>query len=71
MGYGRDYRYAHDYPDAWTPQDYLAGEILGFFFFPSDRGYEKTVKERLERWIALKKTRREQMKSTNRDQETT
>ncbi|HSO67636.1 MAG TPA: replication-associated recombination protein A [Desulfatirhabdiaceae bacterium] len=72
MGYGRDYRYAHDYPDAWTPQDYLPEKIVGHrFYFPSDRGYEKTVKERLERWMALKKTRREQRTSTSRDQENT
>ncbi|MGD9972794.1 MAG: replication-associated recombination protein A [Desulfatirhabdiaceae bacterium] len=72
MGYGRDYRYAHDYPDAWTPQEYLP-ENMGHhrFYFPSDRGYEKIVKERLERWIALKKTRREQMKSSINDQEST
>ncbi|HPQ60759.1 MAG TPA: replication-associated recombination protein A, partial [Syntrophales bacterium] len=27
MGYGKDYRYAHDYEDAYTPQTYLPEEI--------------------------------------------
>jgi putative ATPase len=51
LGYGRGYQYAHDFKDGYAPQDYLPEELKGrVFYHPSDRGYEKTVKERLERW---------------------
>ena len=56
LGYGRDYKYAHDYKDAIVPQDYLPDELRGRVFYrPTDRGYEKLVKERLERWRELRR----------------
>ncbi len=56
LGYGKDYRYAHDYKGAFVPQDYLPEKLEGQVFYnPSSRGYEKTVKQRLERWRDLKK----------------
>jgi putative ATPase len=55
LGYGRDYRYAHDFREAFAPQDYLPDELKGRVFYqPSDRGYEKAVSERLERWRQLR-----------------
>ena len=51
LGYGEGYRYAHHYRDAFAPQDYLPDELQGeVFYHPTDRGYERTVAERLERW---------------------
>jgi putative ATPase len=56
LGYGKDYKYAHDYKDAYIVQDYLPEKLKGqVFYTPTDRGYEKTVKERLEKWKAIKK----------------
>jgi len=56
LGYGRGYQYAHDFKDAYTPQDYLPEELQGrVFYHPSDRGYEKTVKDRLDRWRRLRR----------------
>ena len=56
IGYGRGYRYAHDYPDAYVPQDYLPEQLKGKSFYkPTDRGYEKKIKEWLDRWKSLKK----------------
>jgi putative ATPase len=57
MGYGRGYRYAHDHPEGFAPQDYLP-EKLGrrTFYHPTDRGHEKTIKQRLDRWRAMKKS---------------
>jgi putative ATPase len=56
LGYGRGYRYAHDYEEAFTPQDYLPDDLKGrVFYHPSDRGYEKAVSERLDRWRQLRR----------------
>ena len=56
LGYGRGYQYAHDFKDAYTPQDYLPEKLQGrVFYHPSDRGYEKTVKDRLDRWRQLRR----------------
>src|SRR5512143_1546968 len=56
LGYGRGYRYAHDFREAYAPQDYLPDELEGRVFYqPSDRGYEKAVSERLERWRQLRR----------------
>ncbi len=55
LGYGKDYKYAHNYENAYTPQDYLPDEIKGQqFYSPTDRGYERTVKQRLEKWREFK-----------------
>jgi len=55
LGYGKDYKYAHDYEKGYTPQEYLPEKLQGqLFYFPSLRGYEKVVKERLDRWRSLK-----------------
>ncbi len=51
LGYGRDYKYAHDYPDAFTPQYYLPDSLRGnLYYFPQERGYEKNIKQRLDLW---------------------
>ncbi len=41
LGYGRDYRYPHDVPDAWVPEDYFP-EALNkpVFYDPTPRGWE-------------------------------
>ncbi|MCG8615234.1 MAG: replication-associated recombination protein A [Desulfobacterales bacterium] len=58
MGYGEGYKYAHDYKDGFVPQSYLPDAMEGQrFYFPTKRGYEKTVKQRLEAWIALKQAK--------------
>jgi len=49
LGYGKGYRYAHDYADAKVDQQHLPEKIKGRrFYFPTDRGFEKTIKERME-----------------------
>jgi putative ATPase len=51
LGYGDGYRYAHDYQDGYAPQEYLP-ELLRNrrFYQPTHRGYEKTIRERMEYW---------------------
>ena len=56
IGYGKEYKYAHDYKDAYAPQNYLPEQLQdSHFYAPTERGYEKTIKQRLERWRNLKK----------------
>jgi len=56
LNYGKGYTYAHDDKNAYIPQSYLPEDLDDQrFYFPTDRGYEKTVKQRLDAWIKLKK----------------
>ena len=51
LGYGRGYRYAHDYPEGLVAQENFPEELKGRrFYHPTDRGFEKTIKARLEYW---------------------
>ncbi len=57
LGHGKNYKYAHNYKDGFVPQDYLPDKLLGsLYYHPTNRGYENTVKQRLEKWRALKKS---------------
>ncbi|MBN2645878.1 MAG: replication-associated recombination protein A [Desulfuromonadaceae bacterium] len=48
LGYGQDYRYAHDGDNGYLEQDYLPEALSGSRFYqPVERGYEKTMAERL------------------------
>ena len=50
LGHGVGYKYAHDYPEHYVKQQYLPDEIKDARFYePTDIGYEKGIKERLER----------------------
>ena len=50
LGHGIGYKYAHDYPEHYVKQQYLPDEIKDARFYePTEIGYEKQIKERLER----------------------
>ncbi len=56
LGYGAEYQYAHDHTEAYTPQEYLPEALRGAqWYMPTDFGYEKTVKERMDWWQRLKR----------------
>ena len=61
LGYGRGYRYDHDYPDAYAGQDYFPEALSGpdepEFYAPNERGFERDVKKRLEYWRKVKQER--------------
>jgi putative ATPase len=60
VGYGKGYKYAHDYKDAYTPQEYLPEGLRDQrFYTPTTRGHEKIIKERLDKWLKIKRTKRE------------
>jgi putative ATPase len=49
LEYGKGYQYAHNYPDAIVEQEFLPDKIAGAkFYSPSERGFEKLIKERME-----------------------
>ena len=44
------YRYAHDWPGAVAPQQYMPDELVEReYYHPNDRGYEHEIKPRLEK----------------------
>lgn len=50
MGYGKGYKYAHDYKDAIVDQEHLPESIRGHrYYAPTDRGREQKIREWLER----------------------
>jgi putative ATPase len=57
-GYGADYEYDHDAPDAFSGQNYWP-EALGRqkLYEPVERGFEREVRKRLEYWARLRKER--------------
>jgi putative ATPase len=56
MGYGKDYRYAHEFPGHVVDQEHLPERLKDRrYYVPSDSGFEKTIKERIESWEKLKK----------------
>jgi putative ATPase len=57
-GYGEDYHYHHDTPDAFSGQDYFP-EQLGRqkFYDPPERGFEREIVKRLDYWEKLRKER--------------
>ena len=51
MGYGKGYKYAHDYPGHFVEQQNLPDSLKGKrYYTPSDQGYEKTIIDRLKAW---------------------
>jgi putative ATPase len=56
LGYGKSYKYAHNYPGHIVEQEHLPEELKGKkYYLPSDSGYENRIKERLKSWEEKKK----------------
>lgn len=57
-GYGADYRYDHDEPDAFSGQNYWP-EALGpqALYAPVPRGFEREIAKRLDYWARLRRER--------------
>jgi len=68
LGYGKGYKYAHHYHGAFAPQDYLPTQLKGCrFYSPTENGFEKSVKERLDRWNRLKLRQKSGNRTHNED----
>jgi len=47
LGYGKGYKYAHDFPDARVEQEHFPQSLRGQkYYFPTDRGFEAELKKR-------------------------
>ncbi|MFB3854517.1 MAG: replication-associated recombination protein A [Vicinamibacterales bacterium] len=60
LDYGKGYQYAHDDPEAVADMDCLPPSLKGRKFYqPTERGFEKELKRRLDGWNLIKERRRE------------
>ena len=51
LDYGKGYKYAHEFADAYVAQEYLPDKIRGQKFYePKNVGHEKIIKERMDFW---------------------
>ena len=55
LGYGKEYKYPHDFADAFVPESYFP-ETLGRrkYYHPSEAGHEKVISDRLKAWWGRK-----------------
>jgi putative ATPase len=57
LDYGKGYKYAHDEPDAIANMDCLPENLQGREFYkPTEYGFEKEIRKRLDWWKSKKKT---------------
>ncbi len=55
VGYGRGYQYAHSLPEGVAPLECLPESLRSrTYYHPKDSGYEREIKQRLERWRELR-----------------
>ncbi len=48
LGYGKDYKYAHDFADAQVDQEHFPPNLQGRRYYePTGRGFEAAIRERL------------------------
>jgi putative ATPase len=60
LGYHEGYLYDHDFPDAFSGQNFFPPELgagATDFYHPNERGYEREIVKRLEFWKRLKRDR--------------
>lgn len=51
LGYGKGYKYAHDYKNNLVKQEYFPEEMKGtLYYHPTANGHEARIKEWLEKW---------------------
>ena len=59
LEYGKAYQYAHDDREAITDMDCLPASLSGRTYYrPTDRGFEKEIKRRLDGWQKIKDERK-------------
>jgi putative ATPase len=59
LDYGRGYQYAHDLPEGTAAMDCLPPSLAGRRYYrPTERGFEKEIKRRLDGWERIKRAQR-------------
>ena len=60
LGYGKGYKYAHDYEGHFVEQQNLPDSMKGRrYYFPTEQGFEKTVLARLKVWWGARMEKKE------------
>ena len=57
LGYGREYKYAHDFPHRYVPNEqYFPDDMSPVSFYqPGEQGFEQRIRERLDFLASLDK----------------
>jgi len=51
LGYGKEYKYSHDFPGHFIEQQFLPDNLKDKLYYrPTDLGREKDIRERLNKW---------------------
>lgn len=51
LGYGEEYKYSHNYDGHFVEQQYLPENLKDkVYYYPTEQGSEKTIRERLLKW---------------------
>jgi len=59
LGYGKDYKYPHDYEGAFVLQEYLPEALRNIrFYLPKDSGFERELAERLDAYFKKRESER-------------
>jgi putative ATPase len=55
LGYGKEYKYPHDYPEHFVEEEYLPENLRGkTYYHPAELGFEKEIRKRLDYWRGRK-----------------
>ncbi|MGQ9508119.1 MAG: replication-associated recombination protein A [Thermodesulfobacteriota bacterium] len=55
FGYGKNYKYPHNYPEHFVEEEYLPENLRGrIYYHPTEQGFEKEIRKRLESWRSKK-----------------
>ncbi len=56
LGYGKGYKFPHNFSEHFVAQDYLPENLKGKRYYnPTGSGFEKEIKRRMEHWRRLRK----------------
>jgi putative ATPase len=56
LGYGEEYKYSHNYEGNFVDQQYLPDNLKEkVYYYPTEHGAEKTIRERLLKWWKKKR----------------
>jgi putative ATPase len=60
LEYGKGYEYAHDAAEGTTGMNCLPAALQGTKYYrPTDRGLEREIRQRLEKWEDIKRRSRQ------------